>query len=93
VFAGQPAKWGAGYTDAQLTGFAKTAGITGPALTTWQQCTTSGQHNKYVADVADASGRAGVTATPTLMLNAKVVESKTLTTADALVAAINAAKG
>ena len=40
VFAGLPAKEGAGYTDAQLTAFAQTAGITGPALTTWQKCAT-----------------------------------------------------
>ena len=35
VFAAQPVKEGDGYTDAQLTEFATTAGITGPALTTW----------------------------------------------------------
>jgi len=71
VFAGQPANEGDGYTDAQLTEFAKTAGITGPALTTWQQCTTSGKHNQYVTDVADTSGRAGVNGTPTVKLNGK----------------------
>jgi protein-disulfide isomerase len=91
VFAGQPAKEGAGYTDAQLTEFAKTAGITGTALTTWQKCTSSGQHNQYVADVADTSGKAGITSTPTLKLNGKEI-TKTLTTADALVATIKAAK-
>ncbi|MEP7191668.1 MAG: thioredoxin domain-containing protein [Actinomycetota bacterium] len=91
VFAAQPAKEGDGYTDAQLTEFAKTAGITGPALTTWQQCTTSGQHDQYVTDVADASGRAGVTGTPTVFLNGKDI-TKTLTTPDALVATIKAAK-
>ena len=32
VYAGQPAKEGQGYTDAQLEGFAKTAGITGSGL-------------------------------------------------------------
>src|SRR5450756_2120332 len=37
VFAAQPAKEGDGYTDTQLTDFANTAGITGPALTTWQK--------------------------------------------------------
>ena len=42
VFAGQPVTEGAGYTHAQLTEFAKTAGITGPALTKWQTCTSSG---------------------------------------------------
>ena len=44
VYAGQPAKEGQGYTDAQLEAFAKTAGITGSALGTWQQCVKSGQH-------------------------------------------------
>jgi protein-disulfide isomerase len=89
VFAAQPAKEGAGYTNAQLTEFAKTAGITGPALTTWQKCTDSGQHNQYVADVADASGKAGITQTPTVKLNGKDV---TLSTPEALVAQIKAAK-
>jgi protein-disulfide isomerase len=91
VFAGQPAKEGDGYTDAQLTEFAQTAGITGPALTTWQKCTTAGQHDQYVADVATTSGKAGITSTPTLKLNGKEI-TKTLTTADALVATIKAAK-
>jgi protein-disulfide isomerase len=97
VFAAQPAKEGDGYTDAQLTEFAQTAGITGPALTTWQQCTTSGEHNQYVADVADASGRAGVTGTPTLMLNGKDITTSLYVgqgyeSPEALVATIRAAK-
>lgn len=90
VFAAQPAQEGAGYTDAQLTEFAKTVGITGPALTTWQKCTSSGQHNQYVADVETASGKAGVTGTPTVKLNGKVI-TDTLTTPEALVAAVKAA--
>ena len=91
VFAAQPAKEGDGYTDAQLTEFAKTSGITGGALTTWQQCTTSGQHAQYVTDVADTSGKAGVTGTPTVKINGKDI-TKTLTTPEALVAAVKAAK-
>ena len=90
VFAGFPAQEGIGYTDAQLTQFAKTAGITGPALTTWQKCTTSGQHNQYVADVETASGKAGVTGTPTVFLNGKDI-TKTLTTPESLAAAVKAA--
>ena len=89
VFAGHPATEGAGYTDSQLTEFAKTAGITGPALTTWQKCATSGQHSQYVTDVADTSGRAGISQTPTVKLNGKDV---TLSTPEALVAAITSAK-
>jgi len=91
VFAAQPAKEGDGYTDAQLAEFAKTAGISGAALTTWQKCTTSGQHSQYVTDVADASGKAGVTGTPTVKLNGKDI-TKTLTTPAALTAAVKAAK-
>jgi protein-disulfide isomerase len=71
VFAGQPVTEGAGYTDAQLTEFAKTAGITGPAFTTWQKCTSLGQHDAYVSDVATTSGKAGVNSTPTVKLNGK----------------------
>jgi len=90
VFAGQPAQEGAGYTDAQLTEFAKTAGIAGPALATWQKCTTSGQHAKYVTEVQTAGERAGVFGTPTVKLDGKDI-SKTLTSPAALVAQVKAA--
>jgi protein-disulfide isomerase len=90
VFAGQPVKEGAGYTNAQLTQFAQTAGITGPALTTWQKCTTTAQHAQYVTDVETASGKAGVTGTPTVKLNGTDI-TKTLTTPAALVAAVKGA--
>jgi len=90
VFAGQPAQEGAGYTDAQLTQFAKTAGITGSALTTWQKCTSSGQHAQYVTDVQSGAEKAGVFGTPTVKLNGKDI-TKTLTTPDALLAAVKAA--
>jgi len=90
VFAAQPAQEGAGYTDAQLTEVAKTAGITGTALTTWQKCTSSGQHAQYVTDVQTGAEKAGVFGTPTVKLNGKDI-TKTLTTGDALVAQVKAA--
>jgi len=90
VFAVQPAQEGAGYTDAQLTEVAKTAGITGTALTTWQKCTSSGQHAQYVTDVQTGAEKAGVFGTPTVKLNGKDI-TKTLTTGDALVAQVKAA--
>jgi protein-disulfide isomerase len=90
VFAIQPANEGDGYTDAQLAGVATTSGIAGPALTTWQKCTTSGQHNQYVDDVATTSGKAGVNSTPTVKLDGKDI-TKTLTTADALVTQVKLA--
>ena len=90
VFAAQPAQEGAGYTDAQLTEVAKTAGITGTALTTWQRCTSSGQHAQYVTDVQTGAEKAGVFGTPTVKLNGQDI-TKTLTTGDALVAQVKAA--
>ncbi|MHB1472746.1 MAG: DsbA family protein [Dermatophilaceae bacterium] len=90
VFAGQPTQEGAGYTDAQLTKFATTAGITGSALTTWQKCTSSGQHDQYVTDVQTAAEKAGVFGTPTVKLNGQDI-TKSLTTPDALVAQVKAA--
>jgi protein-disulfide isomerase len=94
VFAAQPAKEGEGYTDAQLTAFATQAGIAGPAMTTWQQCTTSGKHKQYVLDVQEASDKAGITGTPTVKLNGNDI-SKSLenpaTAGAALDAAVKAA--
>jgi protein-disulfide isomerase len=90
VFAAQPAQEGAGYTDAQLTAFATEVGITGPALTTWQKCTTSGQHDQYVADTQTNAEKAGVSSTPTVKLDGKDI-TRTLTTVEALVAQVKAA--
>jgi protein-disulfide isomerase len=90
VFAAQPEREGEGYTDAQLTQFATTSGITGPAMTTWQKCTSSGQYDKYVTAVQEASSKAKVDSTPTVKLNDQDV-TKTLQTPEALVAAVKAA--
>jgi protein-disulfide isomerase len=89
VFAGQPAE-GVGYTDAQLTSFANTAGIVGSAMTTWQRCTSSAQHAQYVTDTQTAAEKAGVFGTPTVKLNGKDITS-TLVTPAALVATVAAA--
>lgn len=90
VFAGQPAEEGTGYTDAQLSEFANTSGITGEARTTWQQCTSSSQYAKYVADVQTNAEKAGVFDTPTVKLNGKSITAD-LSTPDALAALIKAA--
>lgn len=90
VFAGQPAEEGAGYTDAKLTEFAKTSDITADALKTWQKCVDSGQHKQYVTDVQTTSEKAGVFGTPTVKLDGLDI-SKTLSTPEALAAAVKAA--
>jgi protein-disulfide isomerase len=90
VFAGQPVQEGDGYSDAQLTQFASTAGITGPALTTWQKCTSTGQYAQFVTDVQTAAEKAGVFGTPTVKLNGKDI-TKSLSTSETLIAQIKAA--
>jgi protein-disulfide isomerase len=79
VFAGQPAKEGAGYTDAQLASFAQTAGITGSALTTWQSCYSAKSHNQYVQSVQAQADKDGVNGTPTIKINGKTLDLSTLT--------------
>ena len=81
VYAGQPAKEGQGYTDAQLQTFATQAGITGSALTTWQQCVKSGQHTAYAQAVQTQSEKDGVFGTPTLKLNGTALDLQKLNAA------------
>ena len=90
VFAGQPTEEGTGYTDAQLTEFANTAGITGEGLATWQECTSSSHYATYVTDVQTTSEKAGVFDTPTVKLNGENI-TETLSTPAALAAQIKAA--
>ncbi|HET7661807.1 MAG TPA: thioredoxin domain-containing protein, partial [Oryzihumus sp.] len=71
VYANQPAQEGAGYTDADLMGFASKAGISGSALTSWTKCFDAKTHLGYAKDVETAAEKAGVFSTPTLKLNGK----------------------
>jgi protein-disulfide isomerase len=79
TFQGQPAKEGAGYTDAQLRQFAVQAGLSGAALTTWDQCYAAKSHNQWVESVQTQSEKDGVNGTPTVKLNGKVVDLTGLT--------------
>jgi protein-disulfide isomerase len=90
VFAGQPAREGAGYTDAQLVSFARQAGLSGNRLTTWQKCYGDRAHNQYVISVQDQSGRDGVTGTPTLKLNGSTLDVASLSP-QSLTSAVKAA--
>ena len=55
LMAGQPAQEGDGFTDAALTQFATTAGITGDALATFSSCLTG---RTYAAQVAASEASA-----------------------------------
>ena len=65
---------GDGVTDAQLKGFAETAGITGDALTTWQTCFDAGKYADYVNSVEAQSFEDGVRGTPTVRIDGEIVE-------------------
>lgn len=80
VFANQPTAEGTGYTDAQLTGdFAQQAGITGAQLDEFKQCYSQKKYSAFVKGVDNSAGAAGVTATPTIKVNGKVLDTKNLT--------------
>ena len=90
TFQGQPAKEGAGYTDAQLKQFAVQAGLSSTALTTWDQCYAAKSHNQWVESVQTQSEKDGVNGTPTVKLNGKAINLTGLTQAS-LAAQVKAA--
>lgn len=90
TFQGQPAKEGAGYTDAQLKQFAVQAGLNSTALATWDQCYAAKSHNQWVESVQTQSEKDHVNGTPTVKLNGKALELTGLTR-DKLAAEIKAA--
>lgn len=90
VYANQPTSEGTGYTDQQLReDFAKTAGITGQALTDFQTCYDTQATKGFVEGTDEAAARAGVTSTPTYRVNGKDLDLKTIgTNEQTLLAAI-----
>lgn len=73
IFANQPQE-GAGYTDAQLKGFAGEAGISGDALKTWESCFSSKKYADYVKGVEETSARDGVQGTPSFRVGGKEID-------------------
>lgn len=70
-YLGQPATEGTGYTAAQVKQFGQKAGITGAALTTFNQCVDANTFAKYVAATETQSGKNGVDSTPSIFFNGK----------------------
>ncbi|WP_377642849.1 DsbA family protein [Oryzobacter terrae] len=91
VFPGQPATEGAGFTDAQLSGFAQAAGITGDALATWQDCVEGGRYDAYVDSVEKQSFADGVRGTPTVRIDGKDQELGAIASPEGFTAAVEAA--
>lgn len=92
AYAHQPSE-GEGFTDAQLKSFAQAAGISGAALTTWQQCYDAGKYVDYVNSVETKSFKDGVRGTPTVKLNGKELDLQQVGTPELFTQAIqNATK-
>ncbi len=74
LYALQPATEGQGYSPETINQAAVTAGITGEALTQWQQCVKDGTYNGYVERVDAASAEDKVNSTPTYRSNGTTID-------------------
>ena len=87
LFEHQPAEGSAGLSDAQLVGFAVQAGATKSAV---QPGITNGTYEQWVQNVNDQASKAGVNQTPTVQIDGRTLEPKTIA---GLVAAVEKAVG
>jgi protein-disulfide isomerase len=93
VFQNQPAKEGAGYTDAVLIQFGKLAGLTGAKYNTFAACVPTIKYHPWANAAENYASNAGVTGTPTIHVNGKEMPLTAATYNDPakLVAAVIAA--
>jgi protein-disulfide isomerase len=70
LYANQPAEGGAGLSDAQLTALAVVAGASGPAV---HEAIVQLRFADWTVRVTEEASRAGVTATPTVLINGSEV--------------------
>jgi protein-disulfide isomerase len=80
LYANQPPEGGAGLPEDQLVALGTQAGA-GPGFAT---CVQDGRYADWTRSVTDAASQAGVTATPTVLVNGREIERS----ADALRAAV-----
>jgi len=78
VFANQPVEEGQGYTDAQLTGFAESAGISGPDLETFNTCLADGTYLDWATNSGIAFTSSPAQGTPFGLLDGVEVPSQVL---------------
>lgn len=91
VYANMPEQEGQGWTEDQTRAFAEKAGITGSALDTWTQCVDDRKYAAYVESTEEASNKAKITGTPTVLLAGQKLDFNKVPDAAALTAAIEAA--
>jgi protein-disulfide isomerase len=91
VFASQPTEEGAGFSTDTLVSIAESSGITGDALDSFTNCLTSEKYAGWVANSYAAFDSAGVSSTPTGLLNGTELSGDVLFDPIQLTAAIEAA--
>ena len=87
VFANQPAE-GKGYSINALNGFAQDAGISGSKFSTFSNCLSASKYEGWVQNSYAKFNAAGVTSTPTALLNGKALDNTVLYDPKALTQAI-----
>lgn len=93
VFANHPATEGDGWTDEQLLAFGSDAGLSGEALSTFEQCVADRTYFGWAANGTAWMSEAGVPSTPGLYLNGEKLPDTALASPDALRQAVQAAGG
>ncbi|WP_369136970.1 DsbA family protein [Modestobacter versicolor] len=88
LFADQPAEGGAGLSDDQLVGYAAQAGATGEAV---EQGIRDLRFEDWTAQVTEAASRAGVTGTPTVLVDGEPLDNGSQLTPEGITAAVEAA--
>ena len=81
LYTNQPQE-GTKFTDTQFTQFAKDAGLTGDALTTWQKGADAGKYMNYVKSTEDASFKNGITGTPAIFVGGKPMKWSAFVSSD-----------
>lgn len=87
LFANQPAEGGAGPSDEDLIVFGRQAGLGDD----FAQCVRDKRFINWTDHVSEEAGRAGVTGTPTVLVNGKPVEASSTAIAAAVAAAASPA--
>lgn len=76
LFADPAAQAHQGYTDDQLMGWARSAGISGDAEDTFATCIAEEPHQDYVRDMQERANKDGVTGTPTVFVNGEELSNE-----------------
>ena len=91
LYANQPTE-GVGFTQDVLTSFGSSAGITGEAFTTFEQCVNNKTYLGWAANSTDLYNQEGVQGTPSVYVNGKVLPLEGVTAENLIQKVLEAAK-